>query len=182
MTRLRGRALPPTYPHHSTWHRLCYDVVKNNPGSTYFKHTTMTADAQARQTDTSPRLTQIQEQRGPRTKLLTPLCAHVQQPTNARVRTWTADVTPGPNIICSRPMSHLAPSLTKTSSGLMRPLYSLSEILARMSAFQVLGQIPEWGGRTRARARTTGRNRLGGNGIGIWTRSPEGACGGEGVA
>lgn len=46
-------------------------------------------------------------------------------------------MTPGPNIICSRPMSHLAPSLTKTSSGLMRPLYSLSEILARMSAFEL---------------------------------------------
>ena len=51
-------------------------------------------------------------------------------------RTCTADTTPGPNIICRRPMSHLAPSLTNTSSGLISPLYSFSEIFSRMSAFQ----------------------------------------------
>eukprot|EP00964_Phaeocystis_antarctica_P026251 scaffold14780_cov72-Phaeocystis_antarctica.AAC.6 len=43
----------------------------------------------------------------------------------------TADFTSLPNIICSRPMSHLEPSDTKTSSGLMRPPYRASEILAR---------------------------------------------------
>ena len=43
----------------------------------------------------------------------------------------TADFTWLPNIICSRPMSHLEPSDTKTSSGLIRPPYSASEILAR---------------------------------------------------
>lgn len=53
----------------------------------------------------------------------------------APVFTCTADTTPGPNIICRRPMSHLAPSLTNTSSGLMSPLYSFSEIFSRMSAF-----------------------------------------------
>lgn len=50
-------------------------------------------------------------------------------------RTCTAETTPGPNIICRRPMSHLAPSLTKTSSGLISPLYSFCEIFSRMSAF-----------------------------------------------
>jgi len=35
-----------------------------------------------------------------------------------RGRAWTATLTPAPNIICSRPMSHLEPSDTNTSPGL----------------------------------------------------------------
>ena len=46
----------------------------------------------------------------------------------------TADVTPEPNIICSRPMSHFEPSETKISSGAILSSYRLDAIFSRSGA------------------------------------------------